>query len=256
MAQTKKPKQSNLKPFYWVLGVLAIVGVAALAFIVLRKNASQTATQPIAVQGTDDPQALVAKAQGVIQGPDGAPAKMLVFSDYECPYCGEFAYMIEPALVKEFVEPGKLQLVFYDFPLGGSHRYSFLAARAARCAGDQNKFWQYHDLLFGKQSEWSTESSVPMGKFLDYGKQVGVNADAFKGCLQSDKYQDIVSANHALGERLGVNSTPTIFVNGRRVEGRSMEDLLQNLRDVISREAGTAPGTPAATPSGATTTSE
>ncbi|HEX6559301.1 MAG TPA: thioredoxin domain-containing protein [Longimicrobiales bacterium] len=247
MADTKKPMQgSNLKSFYWGLGVLAVIGIALIAFIVLRKNAGQTAMAPVVVPGAEDPQALVAKAQGVAQGPDAAPAKMLVFSDYECPYCGEFAYMIEPTLVKEFVEPGKLQLVFYDFPLGGAHKYSFLAARAARCAGDQGKFWQYHDLLFGKQSEWSAESNVPMGKFLDYGNQVGLNADTFKGCVQSDKYQDIVSANHTLGERLGVNSTPTIFVNGRRVEGRSMEDLLQNLRDVINREAG-ASATPAAT---------
>jgi len=203
------------------------------------------------VQGTEDPQALVAKAQGVSQGPDNAPVKMLVFSDYMCPYCGEFAYMIEPAIVKEFVEPGKLQFVYYDFPLGGAHKYSFLAARAARCAGAQNKFWQYHDVLFGKQSEWSAESSAPVDKFFDYGKQIGLEPNAFKACVQSDQFQDIVSANHALGERLGVGSTPTIFVNGRRIEGRSMEDLLQNLRQTISSEAGGAP-----TPGAAATTAQ
>jgi protein-disulfide isomerase len=103
-------------------------------------------------------------------------------------------------------------------------------------------------LLFGKQSEWSSESSMPMGKFLDYGKQVGVEPNAFKSCVQSEQFQDIVSANHMLGERLGVNSTPTIFVNGRRIEGRTMDDLMQNLRETISREAGvTPPAVPAAT---------
>lgn len=239
MAQTKKTQQ-GMSAFYWVLGLLAVVGVAVIAWIVLKGGARKAALEPVPVAGADNPQALVAKAQGVTIGPDGAPVKMLVFSDYQCPYCGTFASQIEPPLVKEFSNPGKMQLVFYDFPLGGGHKYSFLAARAARCAGDQGKFWQYHDVLFGRQTEWAEDENLPLPKFLGYGKEIGLDAGSFKGCVESDKYQDIVSANRELGEKLGVNATPTIFVNGRRVEGTSMEDLMQQLRTIISREAGLA----------------
>ncbi len=238
MAQKKAGKQpSNLKTFYWLLGLLAVAGIAAIAWIVLQGRAGDAALEPVDIPSAQDPQTLVAKAEGVTIGNDGAPVKMLVFSDYQCPYCGEFAAQIEPVLRKEFVDSGKLQFVYYDFPLGGSHRHSFLAARAARCAGDQDKFWQYHDMLFGKQSEWSFEAGVPVREFLTYAEELALDRSSFDSCLKSDKYQDVVSANRLLGERLGVNATPTIFVNGRRIEGRTMLELLNTLRETIKREA-------------------
>jgi protein-disulfide isomerase len=239
VAQKNKPKQ-GMKSFYWVLAGIAVLGIAAIAWVVMRNRTGNAAIAPVAIAGADNPQALVAKAQGVTIGNENAPVKMLVFSDYQCPYCAEFASMIEPALVKEFVPSGKLQFVYYDYPLGGAHKYSFLAARAARCAGDQGKFWEYHDLVFGKQSEWGTEEGVPLKTFLGYGKEVGVNEGPFKSCVDSDKYQDIVSANHELGERLGVNATPTVFVNGRRVQGNSMDDMMKNLRQAIIGETSAA----------------
>lgn len=243
MAQAKRAsKGSNLKTFYWVLGLLAIVGVAAIAWIVVKNKGGKTATEPVPVEGALDPQALVAKATPVAMGQEGAPVKMLIFSDYMCPFCGQFASQIQPQLVTEFVNTGKLQFVYYDFPLGGAHKYSFLAARAARCAGDQNKFLEYHDVLFGRQSDWSFDTSVPTKKFLDYAADAGVaDKAAFKQCVQSDKYQDIVSANHALGEQLGVNATPTLFVNGKKVPVDMGLDIA-GLRDLINKEAGvTAP---------------
>ena len=254
MAQKTRTQKSN-KSFYWILVVIAVVGVAAIAWIVLRGRTGNAAVDPVPVEGADNPQALVAKAQGISIGNDNTPVKILVFSDYQCPYCAQFASMIEPGIIKEFVPSGKLQFVYYEYPLGGAHKYSFLAARAARCAGDQGKFWEYHDLVFGRQSDWAEEENQPLGTFLDYGKQLGLDEGKFKSCVESDKYQDIVSANHLLGEKLGVNSTPTIFVNGRRVTGTTMDDLTKNLREVISREAGAAaPATAAPAPTAPATT--
>lgn len=239
MAQAKKAaKGSNLKSFYLVLGALALIGVAAIAWVVVKNKNSKAAMEPVAVEGAQDPSRLVAKAQGVTTGQSTAPVKMLVFSDYMCPFCGSFAAQVEPTLISEFVNTGKLQYVYYDYPLGGAHKYSFLAARAARCAGDQNKFHEYHDLLFGKQSDWSFDESAPIGKFLDYGKEVGIaDANGFKQCVQSDKFADIVSANHALGEQLGVNATPTVYINGKKVPVDLVMDI-GKLRELINKEAG------------------
>ena len=247
MAQKKNTKGgSNLKTFYWILGVLLVAGIAAIGWVVSRGSASKAAVEPITVQGAEDPQALVAKAQGMTVGNDGAPVKMLVFSDFQCPFCAMFAGQIEPVLLSEFVQSGKLQFVYYDFPLGGAHKHSFLVSRAARCANDQKKFWEFHNLAFAKQSEWAFDQDSPIKKMYDYGTQVGLDKNAFSSCVNSDKYADIVSANKLLGERLGVNSTPTVFVNSKRLPADMAGDI-KALRELIDVEAASRAGTPATT---------
>jgi protein-disulfide isomerase len=239
VAQNRKAKPaSSLKNFYRALAVLAVVGVAALAWIVVKGRTGKAALEPIPVAGADDPQALVAMAKGVPVGKDDAPVKLLVFSDYQCPYCGSFALQVEPQLVTEFVNTGKLQLVYYDFPLGGNHRYSFLAARAARCAGDQNKFWEYHNMLFSRQNDWSFAQNPPVNMLLDFGDEVGLDRGQLSQCVKSDRHQDLVSANRTLGERLMVNSTPTLFINGRKVPAEMGLDV-PALRNLINSAAGT-----------------
>lgn len=239
MAQNRKAKpDAGTKKFYWILGVVGILGLILIATVVVRGRTGAAAMEPVAVEGAQDPQALVAQAQGVSVGPENAPVKMLVFSDFQCPYCGTFALQVEPVLKEEFVTPGKLQIVYYDFPLGGSHRFSFLASRAARCAGDQNKFWEYHNLLFARQSDWSFEANPPVKMFVEFGTEVGVSGSEFEKCVKSDKYQDVVSANRTLGERLLVNATPTLFVNGRKLPPEIGLDV-PALRDLINSTAGT-----------------
>jgi protein-disulfide isomerase len=238
MAQARRApaKKSGIQPFYYVLGGLALVGIIAIGLTVLRNRGGGAALEPVPLEGLSNQQ-LVERAQGIKVGPDNAPAKMLVFSDFMCPYCGSFASQIEPQLKTEYVNTGKMQLVFYDFPLGGSHIHSFLAARAARCAGDQNKFWEYHDLLFGKLQEWGTSQSPPIAAFVDYAGQLGLNRGDFEGCLKSDKYQDVVSASRMLGDALGVNATPTLIVNGKRVRASIGLDM-NALRELLNAEIG------------------
>jgi protein-disulfide isomerase len=247
VAQKNRARQgSNLKPFYWVLGVLAIAGIAVIAWLVVRTQTQRAAVEPVEVAAARDPQALVALARGVGIGSDDAPVKMLVFSDFQCPACAHFASQMEPLITSEFVQPGSLQFVYYDFPLGGNHRYSFLASRAARCAGDQNKFWEYHNLLFGKQSDWSPESKPPVGKLIGYGNELGLDRTVFEPCVRSDRYQDIVSANRLLGEQLGVNATPTVFVNAKRITAEVAMDI-KALRQLINAELAAAGSPPATT---------
>jgi protein-disulfide isomerase len=239
MAQNRKvvKKKSGIQPFYYVLGGLALIGIVAIGLTVLRNRGGGAALEPVPLEGLNNQQ-LVERAQGIKLGPDNAPAKMLVFSDFMCPYCGSFAAQIEPQLKTEYINAGKLQLVFYDFPLGGSHIHSFLAARAARCAADQNKFWEYHDYLFGRIQEWGGSQSPPIDTFVDYAETLGLNRGDFEGCLKSDKYQDVVSAGRKLGDALGVNATPTLIVNGKRVRAAIGLDM-PALRELLNAEIGT-----------------
>jgi len=170
---------------------------------------------------------LVEKAQGIKEGPDNAPVQVLVFSDYMCPACAYFATTIEPLVKQEFVQAGRVQLVNYDFPLGGSHIHSFVAARAARCAQDQGKWTEYHNLLLSRQSAWSYSRVAPVEQFTDYATELGLNGDTFQSCLNSDTHAELVTANHQLGQQLGVGGTPSVFIGGRLSLGPNDWDVLK-----------------------------
>jgi protein-disulfide isomerase len=233
-------KSGNVKTFYWVLGGIALIGLAAIAWVALKPG--KAATEPIQLteEQLKDTQGLVRAAHAVTLGPDNAPVRLLVFSDFTCPACRHFSTNVEPNLKNEFVSTGKVQLKYYDFPLGPgqpAHRWGFLAARAARCAGDQNKFWEFHDALFRNQNTWAFSRS-PNGDFEKYATEVGADVNAFKSCLNSDKFADVVTATHALGRSLGVGGTPALFMNTFQL-GDEWSDY-GKLKARIERELGVA----------------
>jgi protein-disulfide isomerase len=225
----------NLKLFYAALAAIALVGLGWIAWSASGRGSPAVA--PIDLTGIEDNQALIAQAKGIQAGPDNAPVQILLFSDYTCPGCGVFAQAIEPQIKAEFVQPGRVRYVYHDFPLGGEagHKHGFLAARAARCSGDQDKYWEYHDVLFARQGEWAPVRNTPTSLLLQYAELLGLDESAFESCLKSDKFADVVTANRVLGDRLGVGSTPTVFIGSRSVPaGLSYEEV----RALILRELG------------------
>jgi protein-disulfide isomerase len=143
-----------------------------------------------------------------------------------CPACATWAGQIEPLLKSEFIDHGKVRLTYYDFPLP-QHKYSFAAARAARCAGDQGKFWEYHDRLFGSQREWAYSGSMPVDHFNDIAREVGIDTRTFGSCLRSDQHAEVVTTNRMLGEMMPVRGTPTVYLNGRQLEAWNVYDSVR-----------------------------
>lgn len=137
-----------------------------------------------------------------------APVTIVEFSDFECPYCGRAAPMLEK-LVKD--RAGKVRFFFMNYPLSG-HLHSGAAARAAVAAGLQGKFWEMHDQLFANQQR------LEDADILKYAGQLGLDVARFERDWKSPEVQAAVDADRAQGEKLGVQGTPTIFVNGRRFE--------------------------------------
>lgn len=196
---------------YVILGAVAVIGVGAVGYSVGRGSGS-AATQPVEIEGIrEDMQRLAQLAQGEAKGDEDAPVTIIEFGDYQCPGCGLFAQQVKPQIELSLVETGKAQFVFYDFPLVGMHPNSFIAARAARCAADQDRFWDYHDNLFRNQTRWSTLAN-PIGLLEEYARTLDMDDDAFADCLNSDRHAELVTANMQLGEVMGVGGTPTLFV--------------------------------------------
>lgn len=225
---------SNLKPFYLLLGIVVLVGVGLMIFGARRRGATRATMEPVNLEAMGAGE-LIAKAKGVRLGPDSAKVQIMVFSDYMCPGCAAFATNIEPQLLQEYVQTGLVQYTMYDFPLGGTHKYSFLAARAGRCAEDQGKYWEYHKYLMVNQTAWSYSQAPPVEQFVSYAGQLGLNQQDFEACLDSDKHAELVTANHQLGQQAGVNSTPTVFIDGRQSLGSLDWEVL---RSEINRALG------------------
>jgi len=197
--------------FYVILGAVAVIGIGAVTYSVTSSALGAAAMEPIEVEGLDDLTLLAEMAQGVTKGDEDAPITIIEFGDFACPGCASFALSVKPQIELLLVETGKAKFVFYDFPIPSLHPTSFLAARSARCAQDQDRFWEFHDALFRNQASWQFEAS-PIANFVGFGEDVGLDVDQFEGCVKSDRHADLVSANMRLGYELRVNSTPTIMV--------------------------------------------
>lgn len=233
----RQASSSGIKPFYVILGVIAVVGIAALAWVALRGRTGKMATQPVDLSAIKDPKALYQKARPEVIGDTTAPVKMVVFVDYMCPHCAEFDTEVLPGLEQKYVTNGTLQVAVYDFPLGGAFVHSFLVARAAHCADAQGKFRAFSSTLFSRQPEWSgSPNDAAVIKYLmGYAKQLGLDTSTFESCVRSQQYADVVTANRMLGEDLGVNSTPTVIVDGRQIAD-PMD--VASLDSLISQSAG------------------
>jgi protein-disulfide isomerase len=206
-----------------VVGILiavAVVGMGAVAYSVSSDvGGNEMAVAPLEMSVLSNTDSLVARAQPIVRGNPDATIRILEFGDYQCPTCRAFQQQIKPRLDQTYVETGEAQFVFYDFPLAHMHPHAFLAARAARCAGEQQKYWEYHDALFINQPTWNI-SAAPARLFIDYAEALGADENEFEACLRSDRFADVVTANLRFATELNLPGTPSVMVQGRGLPKR------------------------------------
>ena len=159
------------------------------------------------------------------KGAEDAGVIVVEFSDYQCPFCSDMASEIDELLTNY---DGQIKFVYRDFPLEHIHPYAFLAAEAAHCAGDQGMYWEMHDSLFGNNENLNEEN------IQDYAIDLELDIQLFEQCLEDEKYREEVLADIEDGKAYQVASTPTFFVNGKRVVGA--QPLL--LQSIIEEELG------------------
>lgn len=151
---------------------------------------------------------------GVSIGAADAPVTVREFADYQCPACARLAPIMK-RFREEYVENGKARLVYFDFPLD-QHDNAVPAARAARCAGDQDAYWAMHERLYDNQSAWA-ESDDPVTRFAGYAESLDLDTDMFNRCMLSGRHRQAVANSRDVAARMRVPNTPTLYVDNIRL---------------------------------------
>ena len=151
-----------------------------------------------------------------LKGNPDAPVTIVEFSDFQCPFCSRFFEQTLPLIEKNYVETGKVNLVYRDFPLD-FHQNAQPAHIASECADEQDAFWEYHDILFEKQTEWqSLGFDLVNDRFLAYAEELGLNESTFTSCLQSNEIAQEIQSDLLEGRQYGTTGTPTFFVGNEK----------------------------------------
>lgn len=169
----------------------------------------ERSVDPKALLGTDDP----------VIGKSNAPVTIVEFSDFQCPFCRSFFQDTYGKIKQNYIDTGKVKLVFRDYPLP-FHDAARPAALAAQCAHEQGKFWQYHDTLFQEQAK-KGQGTVAFGapELKSWAAQIGLNTAAFNRCLDGETYASRVTEDMDAGSTVGVSGTPSFFINGTLIVG-------------------------------------
>jgi protein-disulfide isomerase len=164
------------------------------------------------VEATPDP----ARVQG---NPD-APVTIVEFADFQCPYCQAVQQTLKEVLEKY---KGKVRLGFRDFPLRPIHPNAQQAAEASRCAAEQGRFWQYHDLLYQNQARLDSDG------LKDQARTVGLNVERFEACRASGKFKAAIENDLQAGSKYGVSATPTFYINGVTLSGSQPSSAFESV---------------------------
>ncbi len=187
----------------------SIIGTIALIVVVAVFFSGQTQT-------TEVDQNVVAGSARLVKGGVNATVTLVEFSDFQCPACRAIQPLVQQ-VVKAY--PDQVRLIFRHYPLTQIHQHALLAAQATEVAADAGKFWEMHDVLFEKQTEWDDLKSTGEAKntFASYAEQLGIDKATFLAKIESEEIKKRVADDIALGNSIKIQATPTIFINGRQL---------------------------------------
>ena len=166
-----------------------------------------------------------------ILGDPNAPVTLVEFGDYQCYFCNQFFHTTEDDLFKNYVETGKVKVIFKDYTIIGPD--SIAAAHATHCADDQGKFWEYHDTLYdhwtGENNGWASSENL-----LQFAGNIGLNIDEFSNCMLDSKHTSIITNSNQDAKDLGLTGTPAFFIIGpdnkiTKIEGAQPYDIFERI---------------------------
>jgi protein-disulfide isomerase len=204
------------------------------AIATLQPAAAQQQQQQQQQQQPQGPQVVAANAFTVRdanrEGNPDAKVTVYEFADYQCPFCKRNHDVVGPELRKQYVDSGKINIIFKHFTFLGQE--SIWAAQAAECAADQGKFWEYHDLLFAKQGN-ENGGTFTKENLIKYAQELKLDATKFDPCLNNDQTLERVKADTLEGRNAGVSGTPTFFINGKPLVGAQPIEAFKQVLDPL-----------------------
>ncbi|HEX2865319.1 MAG TPA: thioredoxin domain-containing protein [Deinococcales bacterium] len=212
-----------------VTRVAAVVAVACLgtAGLAAGTPASPISSVRVTYQTPEGPQQVEARrvkgnalaGARFVAGKAGAANTIVEFGNYLCSHCGNWAGEVQPQLLRDLVDAGKVRFAYRDLPFTRQAN-ARLASGAAACAADQGRFWAFHDLLYATAGRWAgLEEPVLRSQLNLYAAAAGLNAAAFSACQAADRHLAAVDADVRAANALGIAATPAFIVNGWLVEG-------------------------------------
>jgi|SRR5579872_1075119 len=212
-----------MKKYYIAIPVIiAIITVSAYLFYPHQNSSTSLTIQSLIENGSP------------MLGDPSAKITIVEWGDYQCTYCHLFHENTKDQIIQEYVNTGKVNFIFRDFPLNGPD--SVLAAEASYCAGDQNKYWQYHDELYnnwgGERTGWVNQKSLDK-----FATDVGLDQNQFDKCMSDKKYENKVLDNQKFGQEIGIEATPSFIIldnnKATKIEGAQSFSVFQQVLDNI-----------------------
>ncbi len=200
-----------------IMILVFVVIFGGLGFLISRNN--KISTTPVAKEK------LVTATSHSTTSPD-AKVNIVEFGDFQCPACAA-AFPIVEELLAFYKDNPQVNFVFRNFPLP-QHQYAMLTANAAEAAGAQGKYWEMYSLIYSHQDDW-VNSVDPMSVLVGYASQLKLDVNKFKAEVSANKYDSVINQDKQEGVSLGINSTPTFFINGVKAVG------IQSLADFKAR---------------------
>ena len=236
--KSTRPNKVEPKKLYIALGVAVLVGLSGVSISQMNlggsnlNNQASTSSQNNSSSGGDQGGFRYDHSNdqyGVAIGNANAPVTIREFADYECPACRQFSGVTK-RVINEYVDSGDVRFIFFDFPLR-MHEHAETASQAARCAGRQDEYWEMHDALYDNQPDWSGGGD-PVGKFAGYADDIGIDGDQLEACIEDDLTAQAVRDSKAVGNRIGVRSTPSVIIENEPYSGfvpyDSMKEIIES----------------------------
>lgn len=199
-----------------------------------QSEASVISAPPVVISTADNSAAQEKLMETVVaqtrhfRGDSNAPVTIVEFGDFQCPFCGRFSTDTEPQIDEAYIQSGKVRFGYFNFAFLGQE--SNWAAEAAECASDQNKFWEYHDMLYSSQSG-ENQGAFNKDNLKKFAEDLGLDTSAFNECFDSGKYAQLIQEESSTASSMGVRSTPTFFINGQAVVGAQPFEIFQQTID-------------------------
>ncbi len=225
-SKKKAKAQSNIG--LWIIGVSALVILLVVVLMIFNSRSNA-----VAIEAPDVPAEWLDRTA---MGNPEATVVVQAWEDFFCPSCRQWTANVEPRLVTDYVQPGKVRLEFHQFPLNGHAPASYNGAQASECAADQGGFWVYHHRLFQAQDDG--QAGYTLDRLVQYADDLGLDGRELLQCMSAQTYVDQVadSADQALA--LGLNATPSVIVNGKVMTDPFDYNALQQEIDQLLAASG------------------